>query len=157
MSSIAKQYLDAVAESIGEKFKDVRVDEKPDEKSAALAVAVPSPFEEGAELALIISMAPAKDDMFMMQIMADLTRLFPFPVPDDMYEKVSKLNDTFTYGAVLFGGTQEEKRFCLYNYGFLADGEIIVSDISKLLGDSVDKAIEEICSDETTALFGVKA
>ena len=156
MSSIAKQYLDQVADVLGEKFRDITVDENGEDEGAALTVAIPSPFAEGSETALIISMAPAKDGMFMMQIMADLTRLFPFPVPDGMYRKVSELNNTFTFGSVIFGGTDEENRFCMYNYGFLADPENSLADFSKILGDSVDRATEEICSDEMIALFGAK-
>ncbi len=153
MNITAKEYLDMIAADLGEEFPGAVVRSEEDGEKAVLAAKYI--LQTGNETDVFVTLSPAENDMLAVQVIVDLSEAIKSDIENVLTEKLSDINNNFTYGSVITG-TDGVNRYCIYNYGFFVDTGLDLKDITVLLGRSITDAELEFCSDVVCGLFGTE-
>lgn len=151
MSITAKEYLDMIAADLGEMFPGAAVRSDGDGDKGILGAKYTLP--NGIVTDVVVTLVPAENDMLAAQIIVDLSGAIPSEINGEFFGKLSEINNGLTYGSVNFE-SDDDNRYCLYNYGFFIDIGLDLRDITVLLGRSIADAELEFCSEDVCGLFG---
>ena len=150
MSITAKEYLDMIAADLGEMFPGAAVRSGEDGDKALLSARYTLP--SGAETDVCVTLVPVDNDMLAAQVIVDLSAAIPPEPTDDLFLKISDINNAFTYGSLNIDNV-DGKAYCVYNYGFFIDAGLDLKDITVILGRSITDAELEFCSDDVIGLL----